>query len=122
LVEDDQDIQDNLRLFLELEGYSVQSALNGREALHKLRAGGPVRMILLDLMMPVMDGYEFLEALTLEENASLAAAPIVLLSASPDVERIAGVHQLHFIRKPIDLEQLVEAITAADATRAKGAR
>jgi len=60
LVEDDIDIQDNLKTFLEMENFEVASVANGKQAIDLMQKEGRPRLILLDLMMPVMNGYEML--------------------------------------------------------------
>ena len=111
LVEDDVDIQENLRTYLELEGFSVDSAFNGKEAfafLEKMESGKEPSVILLDLMMPVMTGYEFLGKIRLEN--SFPSIPIIVLSAAPDLEQAARARVARFIRKPFTLESLVTTI------------
>lgn len=110
LIEDDPDIQGLLRLFLEGEGFSVQSAYNGLEALEYLKAGKKASAILLDLMMPVMDGYEFLEEMSSESYQSFRDIPVIVLSAAADIEKAAQVQALEFVRKPIQLDQLLQAL------------
>lgn len=112
IVEDDRDIQDNLKFFLETEGFPVVSAMNGQEAIDYLRSGEPIRLILLDLMMPIMDGYEFLAATLRDEAIVLRRAPIVLVSAVPDIEKIARQYGLRYLKKPINLDRLLAAILA----------
>jgi CheY-like chemotaxis protein len=83
LVEDDADIREALTDVLQMERWTVERAPNGRVALDRLRAGPPPDVMLLDLMMPVMDGFELLE--------HLRGAPgptTVVLSASREVDRV----------------------------------
>ena len=61
IVEDDADVRDTMVQVLESEGFSVRATRDGREALDALRAGLRPRLILLDLMMPVMNGWQFRE-------------------------------------------------------------
>jgi CheY-like chemotaxis protein len=111
LVEDDPDIQENLRFLLNLEGYQVQSANNGKESLAYLQAANPASVILLDLMMPVMDGYEFLENFYAEDSPTLAhEIPVVVLSAARDFEGVPRERGIAFVKKPIDIDHLLDVI------------
>jgi two-component system chemotaxis response regulator CheY len=112
VVDDDRDIRDVLTDALEAEGYRVITAPDGQEALDWLRAS-TVRpcVILLDLMMPRMDGLQFrTEQLN---EPSFAAVPVIVLSADPSV--IATAKSLNFagsLRKPVPLEALLAAVHA----------
>lgn len=106
------DVADNLLLlkaFLELEGYAVETAENGSAALEKMRASRP-DLVLLDVMMPGMDGYAVTKAI--RRNDQLRTVPIVLITAHIDACRIKGlaVGATDFIRKPIVLEELLANI------------
>ena len=79
VVEDDGDVREALVQLLEFEGYRVTSATNGRDAIDQLRAGAAPNLILLDLMMPVMDGPQFRAAQL--GDPGLAAIPVIVLSA-----------------------------------------
>jgi DNA-binding response OmpR family regulator len=101
VVEDDADTRAGLVDFLESEGFAVLEAENGQKALELLeRAPFPPRLILLDLMMPVMDGWQFLAA----RRQSGARSSIVLLSGLTFIEGAPEVAD--FIRKPVDLAVL----------------
>lgn len=110
LVEDDEDIRELFGAFLELKGYSVLLARDGEEALDRLhRAGALPRVILLDLMMPRMDGFAFRAAQ--EHDPRLAAIPTVILSADPEVRKqTASLRAAGYIRKPIDTDLLMDLI------------
>lgn len=108
LVEDNSDIQDNLTMFLNLENFEVASAFDGKQGLDVLRSSGDVCAILLDLMMPGMNGYEFLRER--QGDPQLVKIPVILLSAATDLEKTAKTYQLPFVRKPIDLDQLMQSI------------
>jgi CheY-like chemotaxis protein len=108
VVDDDTDIQLVLREVLEDEGFAVEVAGNGAEALERLEDFSP-SLILLDLMMPVMSGAAFRERQLAQ--ASLASIPTVLITADArahDVARDLGVNEL--IPKPIGLSELLEVV------------
>ena len=105
VVDDDPDILDALSEILEVEGYDVQRARNGREALQRLEQGVP-DLVLLDLMMPVMDGWEFARSL-----APGARPPIIVLSADRNVSAKAKeIGALGWLAKPFELSELLEAV------------
>jgi CheY-like chemotaxis protein len=109
LVEDDRAIRDMLRELLEDEGYRVKWAENGRDALARLRTGGAPRLILLDLMMPVMDGWAFREAQ--RGDPALSHIPVIVLSADDTVADTATrMSVAAWLSKPFELGALLEAI------------
>lgn len=112
VVDDDKAIREALEMVLEDEGYAVASAANGREALELLRAsGGLPALILLDLMMPVMNGWEFREEQ--QRSAALAAIPVVVLSADSDVTRkAAALGVAASLNKPVHLDVLLDVVSA----------
>lgn len=106
LVDDDADTLAVLRELLEAEGYSVETATNGSEALAVLqRKTGPCA-ILLDLMMPVMDGWQFLQIKN--GDAHLASIPVIVISAHQQQMAVGGV--VDFLPKPIDFDRLVTEV------------
>jgi CheY-like chemotaxis protein len=102
VVEDDQDVQSTLHEFLKEEGYEVETANNGQEALEHLEKHRP-GLVLLDLMMPVMSGWEFLERRN--QDPELSKVPVLVLSAVPGSPSVPGA--LAFLRKPVDLARLM---------------
>jgi CheY-like chemotaxis protein len=109
VVEDEPDIRDAVSDLLELEGYAVQTASNGQEALELLEdaqeeASSPC-LILLDVMMPVMDGHTFMARL--REDGTHRRIPVVITSASPQVPEGARAH----LRKPYELHRLLDVIS-----------
>jgi CheY-like chemotaxis protein len=97
IVDDDEATLTALAGLLELEGYRVEKARNGKEALERLLAGAP-GLVLLDLKMPVMDGWQFLTERAKDVSAS--QTPVVLLSGLPFIPNAPGVAD--FLSKPID--------------------
>ena len=111
VVDDDSTIRSVIAELLLIEGYLVRTAANGREALEILRAWRP-HVIVLDLMMPVMDGWAFRAAQRALPGA-LRDIPIVILSATRDVERHATeLGAATAIPKPFDLDQVVATVAA----------
>jgi CheY-like chemotaxis protein len=106
VVEDDEGIRNVFRLALEMDGYRVFTSSNGREALEKLKHIESVCLILLDLMMPVMNGWEFAKAL--EKDETLAKIPIVVVTAFRDESK--GINAVGFIKKPIELQTLLSVV------------
>jgi CheY-like chemotaxis protein len=106
IIEDEELIRENFQLLLELEGYSVFTAGNGQEGMEQLRKMTSPCLILLDLMMPVMNGEEFLKAKAAEQ--SLALIPVCVLSGvakEPDLPGVAA-----FLPKPVDVFRLLDLI------------
>ncbi|HUH02968.1 MAG TPA: response regulator [Kofleriaceae bacterium] len=105
IVEDDEDTRETLRYLLEAEGHTVAGAIHGKDALAWLAEGGRPCLILLDLMMPVMTGFELLAALRADPKH--AGTPVVLVSAWPDKAREATGIQ-GFLTKPFDFSELLD--------------
>lgn len=106
LVDDDADIRSTLSEVLEDAGYCVASAGNGEEALESLRSNAAPCLILLDLMMPRMDGFQF--RTEQRKDPELATIPIVVLTAgSSKTDELAAVAVL---RKPFNVESLIATI------------
>jgi CheY-like chemotaxis protein len=108
VVDDDPDIRDSLREVLEDEGYPVSCVGNGREALDHLQAASPRPcVILLDLMMPVMDGWQFRKEQK-KLAPELANIPLVVITATG--KRPVLVDAAELVMKPLDLNRLFEAV------------
>src|SRR5262245_41874314 len=97
IVDDDQDIRDTLGGVLTEEGYRVVGAANGQEALDYLKDGERPCLILLDLMMPVMDGWQFLKQQGM--SPSLAEIPVVVITAA-GAQRTAQLKASAVLAKP----------------------
>ncbi|HKD12071.1 MAG TPA: response regulator [Thermoanaerobaculia bacterium] len=109
IIEDDAAVLDALREVLEDEGHEVLVAANGREALSRLRSGNRPDLILLDLMMPVMSGWEFREAQLQDET--LAAIPTVILTAlGSAAQRALELQSAGFLQKPIQPDRLLQKV------------
>jgi CheY-like chemotaxis protein len=109
VVDDDRDIRDSLIETLEDHGFRAAGAANGVEALAVLRTSlERPSLILLDLMMPVMDGPEFREEQL--KNPSWADIPVVVISAYSDVEARARSLAVEYIRKPLAIRPLIDVV------------
>jgi CheY-like chemotaxis protein len=107
VVEDDDMIREALTELLRDEGALVTPASNGREALQELRSGRAPDLILLDLMMPVMDGWEF--RVDQRADPALASIPIIAMSADMSAKARAIAADA-YLRKPLDFSELVGRI------------
>ena len=109
IAEDDHDTRLALRAYLEEVGYEVLSASNGREALMRLQEA-PLRpeLMLIDLMMPVMDGWQLIDQL--RSSSALASIPYAVLSGYTATDAPAGA--LAVISKPIDQERLLDLVSS----------
>jgi CheY-like chemotaxis protein len=113
VIEDDDVIRETMRELLELEGYEVITAANGQEALNQLdldrrdSAGQPC-LILLDLMMPVMSGGEFLATLVQSRPDVLRKSAVVVITAAADTfgARLP-IQGLEVIQKPMEIDNLI---------------
>lgn len=112
VIDDDRDIRETVTGILEAEGYATASACHGLDALNYLaRAATLPAAILLDLMMPLMNGAQF--QTEQRKNPLCRAIPTIMMSAATAQEAAAMGMQLehvHFLRKPISLESLLEAV------------
>jgi CheY-like chemotaxis protein len=106
VVEDDSAIQESLKDALELGGFRVLTADNGKEALKILEAPAAPCMIFLDLMMPVMDGWEFIDAV--EKTPAISSVPIIVLSAVANKRAITSQSVRRVIPKPILVDHLLQ--------------
>ncbi|MES2261807.1 MAG: response regulator [Pseudomonadota bacterium] len=111
IVDDDADIRAVLSEFLESEGYTIATAANGSDALAYLHQHPRTSVILLDLMMPVMNGYQFIAAQRLD--ALVSAIPVVVMTARGAIEPgLVGVTRV--LPKPMDLDDLLESLVTAE--------
>ena len=109
VVDDDPDIRSAIADILELRGYQVTAAANGLEALEQLRQGLRPCVILLDLMMPILNGWEF--CAEQRRDAALAALPVVVISGDGSTNRkAADLGVTEFLRKPLELAAILEVV------------
>ena len=110
IVDDDAGIRQLLMLFLEHKGYTAKSVANGVEALNQLQPDQPLpRLILLDLMMPIMDGAAFRQAQ--QADPRIAAIPVVVLSAAENLEAQAPLLTADaYIPKPFEFDNLLQVV------------
>jgi two-component system, chemotaxis family, chemotaxis protein CheY len=110
VIDDEPDVRASLLELLNLNGYSGRSAANGRAALQALRARPALpKLILLDMAMPVLDGWGFLAELS--KDPRLALIPVIVISATPGLEmRAEAAGASAVLRKPVNLEVLLSAV------------
>lgn len=107
VVEDDEDIRDALVELLEGEGYTALPASNGKEALEQLSTVKKPCLVLLDMMMPIMNGREFLDVVM--KDANLAPIPVLIVSAIADKSNTQG--SVGFLKKPIDIDVVLNLVS-----------
>jgi CheY-like chemotaxis protein len=107
IVEDDEDLREMMAQLLTLEGFHTATVANGREALEYLHGTGTPEVILLDLMMPVMDGWEFRRQQ--QADPALAPVPVIVLSAL-DQGRASTLEADAFLKKPLDFDRLLSLV------------
>jgi len=105
VVEDEQDLREMLRDALELNGYAVVTAVDGQDALDKISGIEHLCLVLLDLLMPVMNGWDFVEKF--RQRAELAAVPVVVHSSAPGPTP-AGVTRV--LQKPMIFDRLISVV------------
>jgi CheY-like chemotaxis protein len=111
VIDDDEAIRDAVADILEEEGYRVATTANGGEAIEYLRERRhqPPGLILLDLMMPVMDGEQFLDSYA--ADSALPSIPVVVLSANPSLRgRTHRRDIMLYLSKPVDRRRLLETV------------
>lgn len=103
IVEDDPAIRDVFNYALELHGYQVHVAENGRIGLDLLPTIPRPCLIFLDLMMPIMNGWDFIDAL--EKDQNLSSIPVIVVSAYSD--KAKNIKAKEILNKPLDLDALI---------------
>jgi DNA-binding response OmpR family regulator len=125
IVDDEEDILHFLELVLREKGYEVATATGGHEALTKAQVDRP-DLVLLDIMMPQMDGWEVLKLLRVDEGTS--GIPVAMLSARTEAkDRVQGLQEgaIDYICKPFSLQELlgkIETIFSQVEDRGRAAR
>src|SRR5215207_7233002 len=105
IAEDEFSIATLLRDILEDEGYAVVLAQNGQEALEILRTTRPA-LVLTDVMMPILDGFALCRAM--QANPAYQAIPVIVMSAVVDSSAADGCHTSGFLKKPFNLQNIVD--------------
>ena len=105
VVDDRKKILSIMSDLLGREGFSVRTARNGLDALNRMKSDHQISLVLLDLCMPVMDGWEFLRRK--KADPDIAETPVVVISATPPAS-LEGVETV--LTKPIDFDQLMETV------------
>jgi len=109
VVDDDEDIRATMIELFEDHGYEAIGAIHGRDALERLRAQErPPCVILLDLMMPVMDGWEFRHQQ--RSDPALAAIPVVVISAYRHRPSVTELDAAEYLNKPVQFDNLLEVV------------
>lgn len=111
IAEDNIDIRESITFILESEGYEVHSAANGKEALEMLKLQDKPTLVLLDLMMPVMTGWEFLERTHSDDD--IPEHKVIILSAIAKQKTPEGFTPIAtdgLLTKPVDLNRLLKTV------------
>lgn len=111
LVEDNAEIADCIDMVLSYNGYEVVKTHNGKEAIDYLRRHKDEKpgLILLDLMLPVMDGWEFLDQFKSEEE-DFSKIPVVVTSAASEADKQTQVPVERYLKKPVKLDLLLQTV------------
>lgn len=105
VVEDDQELREMMRDALELNGYAVVTAEDGQDALDEISGIENLCLVILDLLMPVMNGWDFVERM--RQRAELASIPVVVHSSAP-TSPPAGVTRV--LQKPLLFDRLISVV------------
>ncbi|HZR82654.1 MAG TPA: response regulator [Candidatus Binatia bacterium] len=110
VVEDSADIRDAISFVLESEGYKVRTAVDGLDAVAQLQAGLRPSLIMLDLAMPRMDGFEFRTWQSGDDR--FAGIPVVVYSGAFDIDQVSQSLGVPAFRKPIDIDRMLDLVAA----------
>lgn len=108
VVDDDSDLRETVRDVLESHGHTTRAACNGQEALDLLRREPTIDLVLLDLMMPLMDGWQFRQSQL--ADATLARIPVIVMTAAANVAR-APISADQILPKPVTTKSLLAAVS-----------
>lgn len=110
VVEDETDLRDFVAAVLMAEGYRVVGASNGLEALEEVTRNKP-DLILLDMRLPVMDGWEFAKQLNAKRNSRI---PIIVMTALQAKQIAREINATAYLQKPFDIDDLLSVVKAAN--------
>jgi two-component system, chemotaxis family, chemotaxis protein CheY len=110
IVDDHDDVRESLEMLIQIEGFAVRTARNGLEALEEMRRKPTPCVVLLDLHMPVMDGFAF--RAEQRKHADLMAIPVVIFSGHHDVKAAASKLGIEaFFGKPFEIEDVMTLVS-----------
>lgn len=119
VIEDDPEIRDYLSILLEMEGYGVACAAHGLDALAWLEANRRPSVILMDLAMPVMDGFALRSRML--RDARLATIPVILVSARAlTPEEASSLRPAAVLLKPFEPDRLLERVAGVCGPQSPG--
>jgi CheY-like chemotaxis protein len=108
IIDDDDDIRELMKIVLEGDGYRVNVAANGFDAFKQLETGSRPALILLDLMMPGMDGEEFLRKM---HASGFAKIPVVIMSGYSGGQKVSReLYGVSCLMKPVELDELLKTV------------
>ena len=113
VIEDDADLRETMKDLLEMEGFSVMTAENGREGLKLIERNGKPCLILLDMMMPVMNGWEFLEAMQRDQQALLWQTRVTVVTAAAEMAGLQKQYGGSMLKKRINVPSFFALAHAA---------
>ena len=108
VIDDDADLRETLQLLLDDSGYGVTAVATGQAALERLRAGARPSLILLDLMMPEMNGWQFLERA--RADSILDSIPVVIMTARRKAVDLLPAPSKEVLHKPFDSSKLLSTV------------
>jgi CheY-like chemotaxis protein len=109
VIDDDADLRESIGMMLEVAGHSFTLANDGLDGLQRLRTGRPPCVVLLDLMMPRMSGFELRSLM--KADPQLSAIPVIVVTgAGPLADRRAAELDAEILRKPVEVQVLLDAV------------